>query len=144
MSERPRIFIVDDSKVVLLAAREVLERAGYEVTTRQEAIGSTAEILRVQPDLVLLDVNMPLLEGDDLVRSIKRREPLRDTCVLSFSGKPDNELRQLAMLSGADGFIRKPSSATELVSEIEKWLSRRNRRAQAPGEQPRPEATATL
>lgn len=128
MAGSAKILIVDDSKVVLMATRMALERAGYSVVTRCDAVGSTAEIMRERPDLVLLDVDMPLLSGVDLVQSIKRREGLRDVIVLLFSAKPASELRQLALLTGANGFLPKPKDLNEVVVAVDRWLALRTHR----------------
>jgi twitching motility two-component system response regulator PilH len=123
--QRTKVFIVDDSKVVLMAARKILEAAGFEVITRSDPIGSTVQIMHERPDVVLLDVNMPLLEGHDIVRSIKRCANLRDTAVLLFSGRPESELQHLMLICGADGYIQKSTTPRQLAIDVRCWLLRR-------------------
>lgn len=124
-AHRTKVFIVDDSRIVLLAARQSLEAAGFDVVTRNDPIGSTVEIMREQPDVVLLDISMPLLEGHEIVRSIKRRENLHDTPVLLFSARSEEELQRLTLMSGADGYIQKSGKPHQLAIDLRCWLLRR-------------------
>jgi len=128
--------MVDDNLTILKAASLALTEAGYVVTTRDQAVGTTVALMRERPDVVLLDVNMPLLEGDELVRSIRKREILRDIVVLLYSAKPSLELQQLAHDCGADGFVPKSVPMSELVEEVTQWMDKKNRRHLHPKTRP--------
>ncbi|MEK7705837.1 MAG: response regulator [Myxococcota bacterium] len=125
MANRSRILVVDDNETVLRVVSAALEKAGYDVATRSEPIGTTVAMMRVQPELVLLDVNMPALEGNVLVESIRKRELLRDVIVLLYSAIPAAELAQLARACHADGFIPKSASTDAVVDEVTRCLARR-------------------
>lgn len=123
-----KVLVVDDNKTVLKAVTTMLQEAGFEVSTRDVAVGTTVALMREHPDVALVDVNMPLLEGPELVRSIRKRETLRGTVVLLYSAKPAAELQQLARLCGADGYIPKSATAAELVAEVRRWIDKRGKR----------------
>ena len=122
MAHKGKIVVIDDSPIVLEWVRRCLSAAGYEVLTQDQPLGSGALILREQPDLVLLDLSMPALSGEDLLHTIRRRESLRKTPVLLFSSRDDEELRRIQNQTGADGFIRKMADARAFVAEVDAWM----------------------
>jgi len=114
-----RILIVDDDKLSLTIARDMLEEAGYEVQSAGSALEANTHIYGPsQPDLILLDVVMPLLSGDRKIQFLKEREASKNIPVVLMSGKPRQELREIARSSGADGFLTKPLDKDSLVSAI--------------------------
>ena len=121
---RKRIVVIDDSKLVLAIATEALEGAGYEVLATDSGIEANQYIYSSRrPDLILIDVMMPLLNGDRKVRLLKERESSRHIPVILMSTKASEELKQLAQESGADGFIQKPFNEGSLVQQVEKILA---------------------
>lgn len=126
-----KILIVDDSSSVLKIARLALERGGYEVIAKQEAVLVSSTILRETPDIVLLDVNMPAVQGDKLVEIIRGHAAGAGTILLLYSVKPTAELETLARRCGADGFIQKGADANLLVPQMDRWMKRRGERVEA-------------
>lgn len=116
------ILVVDDSEVVLSVTRTVLESVGYRVLTHPGAAGCVAVILQEKPDLVLLDVNMPKLGGETIVKLFGKAQPNSDTIILLFSTLSSEQLEQRAQLAGAHGFIRKTEDSFDLVRQINTWL----------------------
>jgi DNA-binding response OmpR family regulator len=117
------ILIIDDDPVVLAMAQDFLEEAGYRVSTAKDAIYSNDVIYGTDPpDLILMDVMMPLMSGDKKVRALKRRGQSSAIPVLLISGKEDGELRRLAAEVGADGYLTKPFDAAKLVGTIRTHL----------------------
>ena len=119
--DKPLILIVDDSEVTLEVTRLFLKDAGFEVITRSRPIGTTAEIFRMKPDCVLLDVLMPGLTGDKITKLI--RESGITTKIVLHSGKESNELRELARGCGADGYIKKTTDKHEFINKVKSFLS---------------------
>lgn len=118
-----RIVVIDDCRLTLAIARDMLEEAGFEVVTTESGIEANQYIYGVpKPSLVLIDVVMPLLHGDRKVRLLKEREASCDIPVLLMSTKPPGELAELARLSGADGYIRKPLDRGTLLAEVHRLL----------------------
>src|SRR5688572_16976714 len=102
---RPVVLIVDDDPIVLEITRERLVAAGYDVYTREEAIGTSQWVSSHQPDFVLLDINMPALSGTELAMLIRRRESTRATAIILHSSLPEVELETLARTTGALGVV---------------------------------------
>jgi len=118
-----KIIVIDDNQTVLAATRVILEEAGFEVVTADRAIGASAIVIREQPDLVLLDLVMPL-SGSAIVSIMRSHSVLKDTLVVLYSSRPLEELRAAAEQCGADGYIQKSSSPEILVNEIKIHLTK--------------------
>jgi CheY-like chemotaxis protein len=119
------ILVVDDSDVVLNVTRTVLEAAGYRVLTHAGPAGCVAVILQEKPDLVLIDVNMPKLGGETIVKLFGKAQPNSETIILLFSTLSSEQLDQRAQQAGAHGFIRKTEDTFELVRQVHRWLKPR-------------------
>ena len=118
-----RILVVDDSEVVLAMAAEALEEGGFEVVTAPDARDAGALIFAERmPDLIILDVMLPDLDGDKKAKKLKDDERTRSIPILLLSSKTEEELRWLVKVSGADGFIRKPFGHRQLVEQVEAAL----------------------
>ena len=118
-----RILIIDDDKVTLAMACDMLEEAGFEVQTAASALEANRHIYGpLRPDLILLDVVMPLLSGDRKIQFLKEREASKDIPVIRISSKSRAELKDIARASGADGFVTKPFDRRLLVQAIERHL----------------------
>ena len=115
-----RVLVVDDSKIVLEKALEALGCRGYEVSTALGADAADAIIYSSsRPDIIILDVMMPVLDGDKKAGILKADDSTKEIPILLMSSKPEDELATLAAESGADGYIRKPFTSEEMISKIE-------------------------
>lgn len=117
---KKRVLIVDDSGIVLEKALEALGCSGYEVFTAPSADAADAIIYSsARPDIIILDVMMPVLDGDKKARILKADESTMEIPILLMSSKPEDELAVLASESGSNGYIRKPFTSNEMVLKIE-------------------------
>jgi CheY-like chemotaxis protein len=116
-----KILIVDDNEVCRAVVRESLEQEGFKVVELGSPVGMSSVVNLEKPDLVLMDVEMPALEGDKAVE-ILRRHRLHDCKVLLYSGRPPAELERLARACGASGFIPKSITDAALVHAIRQHL----------------------
>jgi CheY-like chemotaxis protein len=118
-----RVLVVDDSQIVLEKALEVLAGRDYEVFTALSASAADAVIFdKTRPDIIILDVMMPVLDGDKKASMLKADDSTKEIPILLMSSKPESELAALAEESGADGYIRKPFTFSEMVLKIESAL----------------------
>lgn len=115
-------MVVDDSEVVLEMTRSALDAAGYHVVVRNRPSGSIAAMLQEEPDLVLVDVSMPGIGGDTLVRCFGTAHPNSRTIVLLYSSLPEEALSAKATASGAHGYIQKTHDPARLVRQVRRWL----------------------
>jgi two-component system, NtrC family, nitrogen regulation response regulator NtrX len=122
--KRERVLVVDDDQVLLQIVRAWLESDGYEVTTMDTPFGATAAVLRERPQVVLLDVAMPALDGQSLAEAM-RRGRAADTSIIFYSGRRRAELAELAERHGALGFIVKTADGNEFLGQFRSLLDRR-------------------
>lgn len=116
------VLILDDSEVVLDIARKYLQDAGYFVSTALSLEEFDRHKATREPDLILLDVQMPELEGDDLGRTLRSERGVT-VPILLFSTLDDDELRERAAAAGLNGFVSKNAGLEALVAEVQLLLS---------------------
>ncbi len=117
MNRRKKVMIIDDSEEVLQGTRALLEQDGYDVIIQQSGIGATASIRANQPDLVLLDTDMPVLSGETLASIIQANTYTQRVPILFFSSNDENSLLKSVERCGVSGYIRKGNVA-ELRSKV--------------------------
>jgi DNA-binding response OmpR family regulator len=116
-SRARKILVVDDSQVCCDFVRMVLEDASYTVLTLTSHFGFVKMLRDERPDLVLIDVTMPILSGPKLVE-LARSKRRHECPILLYSDRDEKELAQLAAACGADGFIRKTNVAADLLRAV--------------------------
>lgn len=120
---KKKVVVIDDCMLHLQLVRDILEPAGYEVMTADSSIIANTYIYTTPPpDLLLVDVEMPMLNGAEKVRLLKQRDASRDIPTLLMSAKPPGEMDQLAQDSGAEGFLCKPFDHATLLSAVSAFL----------------------
>jgi CheY-like chemotaxis protein len=117
-----KILVIDDSETALSIARRTLEAAGYTVLTSNSALRLPAIVHAEKPDLILLDVEMPALRGDQVLELTKLFDFLQKCPIVLHSSKPEEELKELVGRSGASGYIKKTSNSINFISQVEEWL----------------------
>ena len=122
--EGKKIVIIDDCKLTLAVARDMLEAAGFEVATASATIEANPLVFCSNPpDLILVDVEMPLLNGKQTVGFLKSRESTKDIAVLMTSAKTREELSVIAKEVGADGFVCKPLLPQVLLPQVKSLIA---------------------
>jgi DNA-binding response OmpR family regulator len=102
-----RVLVIDDDRMMLDTARGLLEQAGFEVVTYSGAFNRLNAIVDQAPDLVLLDVNMPLVPGDALARLMREDSRLGRVPFAFFSSNGEADLRRMVREAGACGYVSK-------------------------------------
>ena len=118
-----RILLLDDSPLVLQATALALQSAGHQVEATSEPADFFTAMKKVAPDLALVDVSMPTLEGDAVVW-IARAHQLHACRIVLYSAKSEAELKKLVVSSGADGFICKTHDEDKLRAQVAEALKR--------------------
>jgi excisionase family DNA binding protein len=122
---RPLVLIVDDDERLREFVRVNLEMDGYLVREAGSAEEGLAALEEEPPDLVLLDVMMPHVDGFEMLRRMQERHGLGSVPVIMFSGKVDEETSSRAEREGAQAFIGKPFDPQALINSTKQLLSRR-------------------
>lgn len=118
----PTVLLVDDDDRMRELVRLQLEREGYDVQEAASADEGLASIESRKPELVLLDVMMPHVDGWEMLRRIQERHGAGAIPVLMFSGQVDEAARRQAASSGASGFVGKGFDLDELVGQAKAIL----------------------
>lgn len=121
-TSRRKVLIVDDDPALLETAAQLVERAGFEARTCVQRTNRLKAILETEPDLVLMDVNMPFLDGTQVLELMRQTPELRDTRVVLFSSNDEWSLRRMARESGAWGWIPKNSLGLDFERRVAQAL----------------------
>lgn len=116
MSERPVILVVDDDAPILLLMRNLLREFGFEPVAAGSGLQALEEARKRTPDLILLDRNMPGMNGDEVLREMRAHDGLAEVPILIVSGEP-LEPDEIARI-GATGAVLKPFDVPSLVQTI--------------------------
>jgi CheY-like chemotaxis protein len=121
---RSKVLLADYSKTFLFVGRSILHRAPVDVITATDGMEVLAKAQAERPDLILMDVNMPMIDGLEATRRLRLLEDFRETPILLVSSQADAVHRHAALASGGTEFIVKPVDAATLLATILDHLSR--------------------
>jgi CheY-like chemotaxis protein len=119
--DTPRVFVVDDDEALLATLRDALEAAGYQVATTRDGVTALAQIAAARPDLVILDLRLPAVDGWEVLRQLRADSDTRAPPVLTITGV-DVDRGDEVLTAGADEFLTKPFSLTVLESTVQRLL----------------------
>jgi len=120
-----KILVVDDNALCRMVVSQLLKEAGHEVTTAADGEEALAAFRDGQFDAVLLDVQMPRLDGLALCRILKGSPQTRNVPIVMLSGLSTAESRSECLAAGADDFLSKPASSGELLARLNSALNSR-------------------
>ena len=122
MQQGPLVLIVDDDERVREYVRVNLEMEGYAVREAGSADEGLGVLEEVSPDLILLDVMMPEVDGWEMLRRVQERHGVGAIPVVMFSGKVNEKSAQEATARGAQGFVGKPFDPQQLIDQAKQLL----------------------
>src|SRR6266542_3662649 len=115
------ILVVDDEPKIVRLARDYLEHAGFAVAGASDGTEALAAVRTAHPDLVVLDLGLPGLDGLDVIRSIRRDS---NVPIVILSGRDEESDKLVGLELGADDYVTKPFSPKELVARVRAVLRR--------------------
>ncbi len=118
-AERKRVLLFDDSELSLQVEESLLTRAGFDVALASKLDEFRMKLAVWAPHVVLVDVQMPEIDGAALCRELKSRGGSQGTAVVLFSSLPETELAVLANRAGADGHLSKQSDYRDLSVRVQ-------------------------
>jgi DNA-binding response OmpR family regulator len=121
MSDNKRIVVIDDEQSVREVVQAYLEKDGYHVLVAENGTAGLALAERMNPALIVLDLMLPDVSGEEICREIRSRS---DVPILMLTAKSSEEERVAGLVSGADDYLVKPFSPRELVARIGAVLRR--------------------
>ncbi len=121
----PRVLVADDDPDILALVAYRLERSGYEVLTASDGADALRLTIAHRPDLVVLDVMMPRIDGYGVTRAIRQHPPTERTPVLLLTARVQEADVARGFEAGADDYVKKPFSPQELRARVQAVLGRR-------------------
>jgi two-component system cell cycle response regulator DivK len=117
-----RILYIEDNAENRMLVKRVLEAEGYTLALAQEGRTGLAEALRHPPDLILMDINLPEVDGYTLTERIKAAPTLKHIPVIALTANVMKGDRERTLAAGCDGYIEKPIDIDDLPQQIVRFL----------------------
>ena len=119
----PLVMVVDDSLTVRKITSRLLEREGYQVLTAKDGVDALQQLRETLPAVMLVDIEMPRMDGFDLTRQrARRRRALRHIPIIIISSRTADKHRSQAAALGVNAFLGKPYQEAELLQRISAFL----------------------
>ncbi|MBW7881577.1 MAG: response regulator [Caldilineaceae bacterium] len=118
-----KVLIVDDEVNIVISLEFLMEQAGYTVSVARTGEDALHKILEFRPDVVLLDVMLPGVNGFDILQRVRQDPELEDIAVIMLTAKGREVEVAKGMALGANTYITKPFSTRELLAEVRRHLS---------------------
>jgi len=118
-----RILIVDDEPNIVISLEFLMMREGHEVRVARDGEAGLSAVRTHRPDLVVLDVMMPKLDGFAVLETVRSEPELAHTRILMLTAKGGEADRQKGLSLGADAYMTKPFSTRELVEQVKELLA---------------------
>ncbi len=122
MVGKKKVFVFDDNKDILDLCTFILEDAGYEIKTSENANNIEKQVAEYMPDLIFMDNWLPDLGGIEATKALKKSAGLKHIPVIYFSA--NNDISSLAEEAGADSFLSKPFDITALEEIVKRYVSK--------------------
>jgi DNA-binding response OmpR family regulator len=124
MEPKRRVLIVDDEPNIVLSLEFLLRQQGYEVSVARDGEEALAAAEKWRPDLVVLDVMLPGLDGFEVCRRLRERPENAGLKILLLTARGREVERVRGMEEGADAYVRKPFSTRQLMKTVAELLGR--------------------
>jgi DNA-binding response OmpR family regulator len=121
--ERHVVLVADDDEDILLLVRTVLEREGHEVIATRDGAEAVAAAFERQPDLAVLDVAMPEMDGLEVLRRLRADASMSNMPVVLLSARVQEDDVKRGYDCGADAYVHKPFSPRELTDQVSALLA---------------------
>jgi DNA-binding response OmpR family regulator len=122
---KKRVLLVEDDPGSIRFVSYILEQEGYEVLTANNGLAGLKKAREEAPDLLILDVMLPGLDGFEVCRRLRADEQTSKLLVLMLSAKAQEIDRTTGLKMGADDYLTKPADPSEIVARVESLLQRK-------------------
>jgi chemosensory pili system protein ChpA (sensor histidine kinase/response regulator) len=122
LASAPLIMVVDDSLTVRRVTQRLLERSGYEVALAKDGVDALRQLQDMRPDVMLVDIEMPRMDGFDLTRNVRSGELTRSIPIIMITSRTADKHRRMAMELGVNAYLGKPYQDDELLALIRSYV----------------------
>jgi len=119
---KKKVLLVDDSNTVLLMEKMILQKGHYEIVTARDGVEGVAKAKSEQPDVILLDVMMPNLDGLSACAAIRADSETAHIPIVMVTTRGEEENIETAFRNGANDYVTKPINGLELLSKLQNIL----------------------
>jgi CheY-like chemotaxis protein len=120
--DRKKILLVDDSSTVLLMEKMILSKSEYDVVTARDGLEGVEKARAERPDLILMDVVMPRMDGFEAVRKLREDESTRAIPVIMVTTRGELQSVETGYASGCSDYVTKPINGLELLTKVRSCL----------------------
>ena len=125
VSTQPTVMVVDDSLTVRKITSRLLTRENYQVLTAKDGVDALEQLAEVRPDVMLVDIEMPRMDGFDLTRNVRGDDKLKEIPIIMITSRTADKHRNYAMEIGVNVFLGKPYQEDELIEHISYLIKNR-------------------
>lgn len=125
LAAAPLVMVVDDSLTVRRVTQRLLERSGYEVLLAKDGVEAVRQLQDVRPDVMLVDIEMPRMDGFDLTRHVRGNELTRSIPIVMITSRTADKHRRMALELGVNAYLGKPYQDDELLALLRTYLGER-------------------
>ncbi|MBN9497303.1 MAG: response regulator [Alphaproteobacteria bacterium] len=116
-------LLIEDNEQNRYLATFLLEKGGYKVVSVSDGVAALPLARSLRPDIILLDIQLPLMSGHDVARLLRGEEGLRAVPIIAVTSYAMPGDREKALAAGCDGYIEKPIDPDTFVAEVSKFLT---------------------
>lgn len=127
-----KVLVIEDNEQNLYLVRFILERSGYEVFAAPDGQSGIEMAASLRPDVILLDIQLPVMDGYAVARSLRKNPDLAETPIVAVTSYAMPGDQEKAMEAGCNGYIEKPIDPDTFVEKVERHLSTRDQRREGP------------
>jgi CheY-like chemotaxis protein len=120
---RPTILLIEDTQEVVMMLVDYLEMAGYKIVTAQDGVDGLEQAKLARPDLILMDIQMPRMDGFETTQKLRNDPQFRNIPIIALTALAMPNDRQRCLDAGMDEYISKPVNLKTLTKTIHKLLS---------------------
>jgi two-component system, cell cycle response regulator DivK len=117
-----RIVVIEDNQQNARMAEKLLKQAGYEITLAEDGESGLIAVMEIMPDLVLIDLGLPDVDGQTIVAMMRQQPELAQTPIIAFTAWPEETATAMARAYGCDGVINKPIDTRLFAKQVESFL----------------------
>ncbi|HQG34181.1 MAG TPA: response regulator [Syntrophales bacterium] len=128
---KDRILVIEDNEQNLYLVRFILEKSGYEVWEARDGREGIEMAVRVKPDLILLDIQLPVMDGYAVARTLRTRPGLDEVPIVAVTSYAMAGDREKTIAAGCTGYIEKPINPDTFLAQVEQQLRSRKKNGEA-------------
>ena len=124
MNDEKTVLLVEDNEDNLIVYRTILDHVGYRVIEARDGEEGVARARADHPDLILMDLSLPKMDGWEATRRIKADEGTRQIPIIAVTAHALDDDREKATQVGCDGYLAKPVAPRRVVEEVERFIGK--------------------